>query len=207
MVAPLPLRSTQMARLARSTLRSCIEACRVAALASHSAASIHKQAGPDASVVGETARMLRSSEALARAAIAAISGMATMANTTQARQCPGKAAQAGEGPPAAQAPKARRCTNSKKKSRAAAGSISPTKNIQNIQTYTYYKQCHKNQHKLLIILKLVLLKSICFESFISFLIFGRFCFMFGVWCALYYTLLFLMRLSDSVSCSVYMNIC
>ena len=69
--------------MAKMTMQPCIEACRAAALASHSAAglvtSVRKMAGQDAVQFGEVARLLRSSEALARAAVAALMGMASQA--------------------------------------------------------------------------------------------------------------------------------
>ena len=69
-----------MASLATSP---CLEACRAAALASHSAAglvtSLRKVAGSSSAKLGEVARLLRSSEALARAAVAALNSMATEA--------------------------------------------------------------------------------------------------------------------------------
>eukprot|EP00973_Karenia_brevis_P009668 1303818-Karenia_brevis.AAC.1 len=50
-----------------------MEACRAACLATHSAASllssVRKAAGTDANTLGEAARLLRSGEALARAAM------------------------------------------------------------------------------------------------------------------------------------------
>ena len=71
--------------MAKMATQPCIEACRAAALASHSAAglvtSMRKAAGADAVQYGEVARLLRSAEALARAAVAALTSMATQART------------------------------------------------------------------------------------------------------------------------------
>ena len=78
--------------MAMST-RPCIEACRAAALASHSAAglvtSLRKGAGVDAAKFGEVARLLRSSEALARAAVAALTGMANQARAASPERTDG----------------------------------------------------------------------------------------------------------------------
>ena len=69
--------------MAQSAITSCVEACRAAALSSHSAAglitSVRKGAGHDAAKLGEVARLLRSAEALARSAVAALTGMAALA--------------------------------------------------------------------------------------------------------------------------------
>ena len=60
---------------------SCLEACRAAALASHSAAglltTVRKVACPDAAAFLEAMRLLRTSEALARSAVACLSGIKT----------------------------------------------------------------------------------------------------------------------------------
>ena len=72
--------------MAQTAISSCVEVCRAAALASHSAAglvtSVRKVAGQDAAKLAEVARLLRSSEALARTAIATLSGMVALARTT-----------------------------------------------------------------------------------------------------------------------------
>jgi hypothetical protein len=72
--------------MAQSAISSCVEARRAAALSSHSAAglvtSVRKVAGQDAAKFAEVARLLRSSEALARSAVAALSGMAALARTS-----------------------------------------------------------------------------------------------------------------------------
>ena len=78
--------------------------------------------------------------------------------------------------------------------------------IQNIQNIPNYKYSHTIQHKTLIILELAFSFSF-FENmdfFIRFFVFWEVYFCFCV--CLYYKLLFLMRLSDSVWFSVYMNI-
>ena len=81
--------------MAMST-RPCIEACRAAALASHSAAglvtSLRKGGGVDAAKFGEVARLLRSSEALARAAVAALMGMANQARAAPPERTDGATA-------------------------------------------------------------------------------------------------------------------
>ena len=60
-------------------ISACVESCRAASLAAHSAAglctSLRKDAGPSALTMSEAARMLRSAEALARAACAALTTM------------------------------------------------------------------------------------------------------------------------------------
>ena len=71
---------------ATTAIPSCIEVCRAAALASHSAAglvtSVWKVAGKDAATLSEVPRLLRTSEALARAATATLTGMMALARTT-----------------------------------------------------------------------------------------------------------------------------
>ena len=79
-------------------------------------------------------------------------------------------------------------------------------NIQNIQNTQNYKWCYKNHHKTLII---SFLKSTLFFEHIPFVFVANIYFWnlflyFG--CVLYYKLLVLMRLSDSLSFSVYMKI-
>ena len=72
--------------MAQTTTSSCMEVCRAAALASHSAAglvtSAGKVAGQETAKLAEGARLLRSSEAVARSAIASLSGMVALARTT-----------------------------------------------------------------------------------------------------------------------------
>jgi len=99
--------------MAKMTTKPCIEACRAAALASHSAAglvtSMRKAAGADAVQFGEVARLLRSAEALARAAVAALTNMASQARTSSPERIDGGG---GAATPAA---KSKRRRNKKKK--------------------------------------------------------------------------------------------
>ena len=81
--------------MAQVAITSCVEACRAAALSSHSAAglatSVRKVAGQDAAKLGEVARLLRSAEALARSAVAALLGMAALSRTTSPGRSQGAA--------------------------------------------------------------------------------------------------------------------
>ena len=78
--------ASSLTPMALTAISPCVEVCRAAALASHSAAglvtSARKVAGKDAAKLAEVARLLRSSEALARSAIATLTGMAALARTT-----------------------------------------------------------------------------------------------------------------------------
>lgn len=75
------------------TTRPCIEACRATALASHSLAglvtSLRKGVGDAAARFGKVARLLRSCEALARTAVAALMGMATQARAASPERTDG----------------------------------------------------------------------------------------------------------------------
>ena len=102
--------------MAMMIISSCTEACRAAALASHSAAglvtSVKKVAATDATKLAEVARMLRSAESLARAATASLSVMAALARSASPA-CPAGSVDAGT--PAAGVPsKAARRKNRKK---------------------------------------------------------------------------------------------
>jgi len=104
--------------MAETAISSCLEACRAAALSSHSAAglvtSVRKVAGKDAAKLGEVARLLRSAEALARQATAALTGMTALARAASLAPTSGVAA--NESPAAAASSKAARRRRHKKKS-------------------------------------------------------------------------------------------
>ena len=117
--------------------KACVEACRAASLASHSAAglvtSVRKLAAADSVKYGEVARLLRCSESLARSATAILTSMAdnvratsktpprdSVVRTTASDPVAAETARVSAGGPSAPAPRRRRRKRPSKKNETNA---------------------------------------------------------------------------------------